>query len=239
MIEFRWLHVFVIITVTSILLFISYLVNDKKNARKATGEVVKTDSEKNENQNFPEGTVSGTAQIRPTCPTPALLGQVNGQIPLNTQASTDKKTKSKLPLPPEIWLEFRLDVTVDGKNKDEKPMASGLIKVRLSAAAEQAIAKLWSYSCTYYYIAYLDEKKFDVEDQAFLNLVSANGWCMESTARTQIDAPDGKRCISDEEAGKMVELINLLARAEMKKLRDAEKAHRLQAASGKVAHAHI
>jgi hypothetical protein len=162
-----------------------------------------------------QGTL-GSEWIKPICPTPALMGKVASSPTLMFQQNAQNQGVPSLPIP-SLWIEFILPSP--SFQKPKQPQISEFITVQFSSQTTEQLNNYWEVFCNYYFkIGKIKEP--EAKKDLMGELMYARGNFADSLQKAQINAPDGKRCICEEEAWEIVNLLTLSAQQAMSQYLD-------------------
>lgn len=143
----------------------------------------------------------GVASVVSRGPHPAWEGRAAGDAPSIKPKGDDAKTSWLSQPVPNIWLEFI------GSQKEGQPprhTSEGkeeVIKVTLPPQAQDILKSLWEEALKYDYAeAFEKARTADEGHDRRIAMISYFEKSMEELKKVEIDAPDGRRTISNKEA---------------------------------------
>ena len=142
---------------------------------------------------------------------PAIQGTATGEIEPFILNGDDLKTQLSLHPAPKVWLAFPVS-----KSKTQSAVTDSgeqaTDKVELPVEAVEIISSLWKVALMSRYKLYVaeipDSKSYQ---QEMYKIANAGEAADRELRKLEINAPDGKRKISEDEAGEIIRFINISA----------------------------
>lgn len=112
---------------------------------------------------------------------------------------------------PDIWLVFPDPQGREPSDSDVTAKGSVAIRVALPAAAKRLLRDHWKATCAYYYTALASKSDQSSRIERRVARIMTNGFVVYKLSQLAIDAPGGRRNMTTNEAGKVVELLDKFA----------------------------
>jgi hypothetical protein len=161
-------------------------------------------------QGFGEPIISGIV-IQPICPVPTLIGKIASSASL---AVLQKAKDNRVPALPIPNLRMEFNFISPSHQKPEAQQNAEFVTVQFSSQTNELLNRYWDVFCNYYFkIGKIKEP--EAKKELMRELMNARRNFAASLQKAQINAPDGKRCICEEEAWEVVNLLTLSAQEAM------------------------
>ncbi|HEX8284490.1 MAG TPA: hypothetical protein VF588_14085 [Pyrinomonadaceae bacterium] len=173
--------------------------------------------------------VTNTAVVSVVRPSLAFEGKAAGEVQPFKPVGEDLEASLSAHPAPDVWLTFpaaagqtRSQSTPPGEDE------STAIRVALPPEAGAVLSALWKLSLISHYRLQIDGARDGVSSRNMMvTHMNATTRAQVELEKMQIDAPDGRRAISPDEAGELVKFINVSARAIIEEVKqDRERRRR-------------
>jgi hypothetical protein len=123
-----------------------------------------------------------------------------------------KNQRSKLSFPPmpEVWLVYRDAVNPNSASANSEETRT--ITVQLSTKAKKVLRDHWKVACTYYYLTVIGRRDREGRIDLLAKMDTAGAWSVYKLTELAVDAPSGRRRITENEAVSLVKLVNTYAK---------------------------
>jgi hypothetical protein len=198
-----------VIATCLLIIGVSALVNRPKNSPDPSKKTGETTIRLLDDQGNSIGT-NGGGWIKPICPKPVLIGKAASSPSKPLTEQLEKKGVPILPIPA-VRMEFYLTAP-SVQPPGEQPNAE--VWVQLSPSATKLLNEYWEVFCDYYFkIEKVKER--EAKKDLMRGLMNARGNFAYQLQKAHVDAPDGKRCICEDEAWDVINLLTLSAQEAM------------------------
>jgi hypothetical protein len=160
---------------------------------------------KSQSQEMPTANTSAV----PAGSRPFIKGEAAGEVQLFSFKSGDLKTELSNHPAPKVWIVFS---TKKKQAETVSPNEAGITKVELTDEGLKEIALLWQVALlTRYNIDIAGTLDWDSYMKEVSKLFKASNKTRNRLMEVEIMSPEGKRTISDDEAGEIIKFINASA----------------------------
>lgn len=180
-------------------------INIQKQSPDSSKKKLEVTTGRTDKQASSQGTVEPTIGgiMIPICPTPTLIGKVASSPSLAVPQKAKDKGVPALPIP-----NLRMEFTFNSPSlqRPEAQQNAESVTVQFSSQTRELLNQYWEVLCSYYFkIGKIKEP--EAKKDVMMRFMYARGNLAHYLQKTQINAPDGKRCICEEEAWEMVNLL--------------------------------